>query len=84
MSDADRTVKLTWKEISDTELRLALAGVKSGADPAAARKLLEYFYRQIHGNLPFDQVILLEYLDSVFGRIVEGQRPDRVLGFAAE
>lgn len=80
MSDADRTVKLTWQEISDADLRLALAGVKAGSDPAAAIKLLEYFYRQIHGNLPFDQVILLEYLDCVFGRIVEGQEPNRVLG----
>lgn len=81
MSEADRTVKLTWKEISETDLRLALAGVKSGSDPAAARKLLEHFYRQIHGNLPYDQVILLEFLDCVFGRIVEGQEPNRVLGF---
>ena len=81
MSEADRTVKLTWKEISETELRLALAGVKSGADPAAAMKLLEHFYRQIHGNLPYDQVILLEFLDCVFGRIVEGQAPNRALGF---
>jgi hypothetical protein len=80
MSEADRTVKLTWKELSEVDLRLALSAVKRDADPAAAMKLLECFYRQIHGNLPFDQVLLLEYLDCVFGRIVEGEEPNRVFG----
>lgn len=80
MSEADRTVKLTWKELSEVDLRLALSAAKQGADPAAAMKLAEYFYRQIHGNLPFDQVLLLEFLDCVFGRLVEGEEPNRVFG----
>ena len=79
--DADRTVKLTWKDLSEADLRAALAGVKGGSDPAASMKLVEYFYRRIHDNLPFDQTILFEYLDHVFGRIVDGQRPDRAFGF---
>ncbi len=80
-SDADRTVKLTWKDISEAELRAALAGVKSGSDPAASMKLVEYFHKRIHDNLPYDQTILFEYLDHVFGRIVDGQPPDRAFGF---
>lgn len=84
MSEADRTVKLTWKEISEADLRLALAGVQADSDPAAARKLLEYFYRQMHGGLPYDQAILLEFLDCAFGRIVAGEEPNRVLGFKVE
>jgi hypothetical protein len=78
--DADRTVKLTWKDISEAELRAALAGVKSGSDPAASMKLIEYFYGRIHENLPYDQTILFEYLDHVFGKIVDGQPADRAFG----
>ena len=77
-SDVDRTVKLTWKEVSDADLRAALAGAKDGSDPAASMKLIEYFYRRIHDNLPYDQTILFEYLDHVFGRIVEGERRTHV------
>jgi len=80
-ADADRTVKLTWKDISDAELRAVLASVKGGSDPAASMKLIEYFYRRIHDNLPYDQTILFEYLDHVFGRIVDGQPADRAFGF---
>lgn len=80
-SDVDRTVKLTWKDISEAELRAALAGAKSGSDPAASMKLIEYFYKRIHDNLPYEQTILLEYLDHVFGRIVDGQPADRAFGF---
>jgi len=77
---ADRTVKLTWKDISETELRAALAAAKSGADPATAMKLIEYYYKRIKDNLPYDQTILFEYLVHVFGGIVDGQSADRALG----
>ena len=80
-SDVDRTVKLTWKDISEAELRAALADAKNGTDAAAAMKLIEYFYRRIQDKLPYDQTILFEYLEHVFGRIVEGQPADRALGF---
>jgi hypothetical protein len=80
MSNADRTVTLTWKDISDADLRAALAGAKSGSDPAAAMRLIEYFHRRIHDNLPYDQTILLEFLDHVFGGIIEGRKPGDALG----
>jgi hypothetical protein len=79
--DADRTVKLTWRDMSEADLRAALASVKSGFDPAASMKLIEYFYARIHDNLPYDQTILFEYLDHVFGGIVDGLQPDHALGF---
>ena len=79
-SDVDQTIKLTWKDISEAELRAALGGVKSGSDPAASMKLIEYFYKRIHDNLPYDQTILFEYLDHVFGGIVNGQPADRAFG----
>jgi hypothetical protein len=79
-SDLDRTVKLTWKDISEADLRAALADAKNGADPAAAMKLIEYFYKRIHDNLPYEQTILFEYLVHVFGGIVHGQPADRALG----
>ncbi len=79
-SDVDRTVKLTWKDISEVELRAALVGAKSGSDPAASMKLIEYFYKRIHESLPYEQTILLEYLDHALGRIVDGQSADRAFG----
>ena len=79
-SNVDQTIKLTWKDISEAELRAALVGVKSGSDPAASMKLIEYFYKRIHDNLPYDQTILFEYLDHVFGGIVAGQPADRAFG----
>lgn len=80
-SDADRTVKLTWKDISEAELRAALAAMKRGSDPAASRKLVEYFYERIHDSLPYEQTILLEYLEHVFGMIVAGRPADQAFGF---
>lgn len=79
-SDVDRTVKLTWKEVSEAELRAALASAKGGSDPAAAMKLIEYFYRRIHDNLPYDQTILFEYLDHALGGIVDGRAADSAFG----
>ncbi|MFZ2158296.1 MAG: hypothetical protein WAV72_19560 [Bradyrhizobium sp.] len=79
-ADADRTVKLTWKDISDAELRAILADAKNGGDPAAAMKLIEYFYKRIHDNLPYDQTILLDYLVHGFGGILDGQSADRAFG----
>jgi hypothetical protein len=79
-SDADRTINLTWKDLSEAELRAALAAMKSGADPAASMKLIEYFHKRIHDSLPYDQTILFEYLDHVLGAIVAGQPADRAFG----
>lgn len=83
-ADVDRTVKLTWKDISEAELRALLAGATSGSDPAASMRLVEYFHGRIHDNLPFDQTILFEYLDHVFGRLLQGQPADRAFGLARQ
>jgi hypothetical protein len=80
MADADRTVKLTRGELAYEELRAALADVKDRSDPGAARRLMEYFYGKIHDNLPYDHVILFEYLEHVFGRILRGESADHVFG----
>lgn len=79
--DADRTVKLTSKDISQADLRAALASVKSGSDSSASMKLIEFFHRRFHDNLPYDQMILFEFLDHVFGKIVDGETPDQAFGF---
>lgn len=83
-ADVDRTVRLTWKDVSEAELRALLAGVTNGSDPAASMRLVEYFYNRIHDNLPYDQTILFAYLDHVFGRLLEGQPADRAFGFERE
>ena len=79
--DADRTVKLTWKDISQADLRAALASVKGGPDSSTSMKLIEYFHRRFQDNLPYDQTILFEFLDHVFGKIVGGETPDQAFGF---
>lgn len=79
--DVDRTVKLKWKDIPEMELHAALAKVTVGFDPAASKKLVEYFYGRIHDNLPYDQTVLFAYLDHVFGKIVNGEQPDIAFGF---
>jgi hypothetical protein len=78
--DVDRTVKLTWKDIPELELRAALERVTTGYDPVASMQLIEYFYRRIHDHLPYDQSVLVEYLDHVLGGIVGGEAPDVALG----
>lgn len=77
----DQTVKLKWKDVPEMELHAALASVTGGFDPAASMKLMEYFYRRIHDNLPYDQTVLCAYLDHVFGKMVDGQPPDIAFGF---
>jgi hypothetical protein len=79
--DVDRTVKLKWKDIPEIELHAALARVTVGFDPAESMKLIEYFYRRIHDNLPYDQTVLFAYLDHAFGKIVSGEQPDIAFGF---
>jgi hypothetical protein len=78
--EVDRTVNLTWTDFSEVELRATLAAMKSGEDPAASKRLIEYFYKRIHDSLPYDQTILFEYLDHVLGAIVNGQSANRAFG----
>lgn len=81
MSDLDRTVQLSSKDISQAELRAVLTSMKDGSDAFASKVLIEYFHRRFHDNLPYDQAILFEFLDHVFGRIVGGATPDQAFGF---
>jgi len=76
----DTTVPLNWKAISEAQLDALLNKAKSGRDPAAAKQLIEYFYRRIHANEPYNQTVLLEYLHHAFGKIVEGQTPGQAFG----
>ena len=80
-ADVDRTVQLTSKDISQADLRAALASVKGGSDSFTSMKLIEYFHRRIHDDLPYDQTILFEFLDHVFGKILGGETPDQAFGF---
>jgi hypothetical protein len=80
MQGVDQTVKLTWKDLSEAELRAALARVKGGGDAQASMRLIEFFHRRIRDGLPYDQTVLLEFLEHVFGRILEGRTADDALG----
>ena len=69
-------------EVSDADIHGALAAVKHGHDPVAAKNLIEYFYERIHEGKGFNERVLLAFLDHAFGRIVnEGWDPNHAFGF---
>ena len=74
--------KRKWQDVSDADLNGALAAVKHDFDPVAARTLIEYFYERIHNNDPYNEKVLLEFLDHAFGKIIKENRSlDIAFGF---
>ena len=70
------------EDVTDADLRCALNAVVHGHDPAAARNLIEYFYRRISVGQPYNQHILVEYLHYAFGKIINDKvTADQAFGF---
>lgn len=70
-----------WDDVSDADLRGALAGVKYGYDPTAARNLIEYFHERMRDHRPLNERILREYIEYAFARIVrDGKSTDVAFG----
>lgn len=63
-----------WDDISDSDLRGALAAVKYGHDPVAARNLIEYFHERMRDCRPLNDLILREYIEHAFARIIEDEK----------
>lgn len=72
---------MKWFDVTDAEINGALAAVIHGHDAEAALKLVGYFYERIQNNEPFNERVLLEYLDHAFGLIVKGKSADVAFGF---
>ena len=73
---------MNLENASEADLNGALAAVMSAHDPKAAKNLVEYFYVRIRAGEPYNERILLEYIDHAFGRIVnEGVSADHAFGF---
>lgn len=69
-------------EISDADLKGALAAVTYGHDPVAALNLITYFYQRIDNNSPFNEQILFDFIHHAFGKIVnDGVSADHAFGF---
>lgn len=61
---------MKWSDVTKADLEDALASIKHGHDPEAARNLIEYFYERLRDGCRFDERVLYEYLEYAFGRIV--------------
>lgn len=73
---------MKWRDVSEADLMGALAAVKHGYDPVAARNLVEYFYERFQHGDPYNERVLYEYLAHAFEKIVEDDwSPDHAFGF---
>lgn len=74
---------MKWLDVTEADLNDALAAVKYGHDPDAARNLIEYFYERIRSGERHNERVLLEFLDHAFGKIVEDNwSPNHAFGLA--
>lgn len=65
---------MKWANVTRDDLNAALASIKNGHDPEAARNLQEYFHECMSSGYPYDRDVLHEYMTLVFARIVEDKR----------
>lgn len=79
--ESDVPLNMRWRDISAGDLRAALAEIKHGFDPDAARNLITYFHEHMREGVEFNQEVLLDYLYHAFGKIVvEGWSADHAFG----
>jgi len=72
---------MKWLDVADADLNSALAAVKYGHDPVAAKNLIEYFHERFKDGLPYNERILIEFLGHAFGKIIEeGSSADHAFG----
>ena len=72
---------MKWHDVVNSELNGALAAVKYGHDPVAAKNLIEYFLERFRDGSHYNEHILLEFLDHAFGKIIEeGWSADHAFG----
>lgn len=72
---------MKWSNVTDSDLNGALAAIKYGYDPTAARNLIEYFHGQFESGDAFNEKILIEFLSHAFRKIVQdGWSADHAFG----
>ena len=70
-----------WRDASDGDLLAALAKVKYGHNPEAARSLIEYFHERFRDSDGYSEKILLELVYHAFEKIIkDGWTADQAFG----
>lgn len=67
----DGDPRIITSGVSDVDLRGAVATVKYGHDPYAARSLIAYFHERLKEGEKYNEQILGELLEYAFGKIVD-------------
>jgi hypothetical protein len=79
--EQDEKPTMKWLDVTDGDLQGALAAIKHGFDPDAARNLIAYFHEHMREGVDFNQQVLLDYLYHAFGKIIEdGWSADHAFG----
>ena len=74
-----------WESDADADLKAALAAVRFGHDPVAAKNLMRHFRDSIAKGRAYNRRVLEEYLLLVFGKILDsGASADQALGLRLE
>ncbi len=64
---------MKWVDVTNADLKAAVAAVKYSHDPDAARNLIEYFHERMRDGEQYDLDILHELMAHVFSEIVENK-----------
>lgn len=78
----DDVKKLKWVHIEDKTIYNLLLTLDSRFDPKLAFNLVECFHERMEHGLPYNQDLLLKFIQPIFAKIVSGQTPDVAMGFA--
>lgn len=77
--------KMKWLDCTREDLDAALASIKNGHDPEAARNIIEYYHERMSKGFSYDEGFLHTLMAYVFAGIVEGNKSaDQALGLSLE
>ena len=73
---------MEYQNLTEKDVKGALAAIKHSYDPIAAQNLIKYFYICLKEGRPYNEKILQEYLYYAFGKIIEENKSaDHAFGF---
>lgn len=77
-------VEMRWADVTRDDLNAALASLKTGHDPEAARNLIEYFHERMSNGFQYDESILRDLVAHAFAGIIAGKTADQAFGLKLE
>lgn len=69
-----------WDHTTRVDLLTAIACLKDGHRPEAARNLIEYFHERMQDDDGYDTEVLHLWMKHVFALIIEGKTADQAFG----